>query len=299
MYMNYIRQQLKGFNSRTFYLLGMLFGSMLISLYFNHIFKPSQRKLVSLRKEMVEINKKLLKVKTDIPATADLKAKLDSQEKQILADKKSFRKYEMKLPDKESLPLILKTIFVQTVGYDVDFQYVMPVPEKKDETHLFESLQIKLSFFARYYDVVQYLRRLEGALPFIKIVQVNVKKLDPDESPDTEKREVLLVLRTLFSPHKRAQDLFVEDAKRVEPLQLDQERDVFVSRLKSEEKPQEEKVYTLTGVVLNGLKSTAIIDDEVYRIGDAIDNGIVKEIKPDAVVLAFGANMVHLIVQKQ
>lgn len=296
--MNSVIKQLRRLNSRTFYLIGMLVGSLLFSLYFNHIYKPQQQKLVSLKKKLQEVSEKMRSLKTDIPATADLQIELEEQEKKIRANKKLFRKYEMKLPDNESLPLILKTIFIQTVGYDVDFQYVMPIQEKKDNAHLFDSLQIKLSFYAQYHDVIQYLRRLEGTLPFIKILQVSIKKLDTDEAGDTNKREVLLVFRTLFSPHKRAQELFIEDARRIAALPLENEREVFVSNLKAEEKPKEEKVYSLSGVVLNGLKSTAIIDDEVYRIGDTIDNGVVKEIKPDEVVLAFGINMVHLIVHQ-
>ena len=207
-----------------------------------------------------------------------------------------FKVYEDKLPDKDSLPLLLRTIFDQTVGYSVDFQFVKPIKEKEDKESVYDKLRIEMKFLARYHDVIQYLRRLEGALPFIKITQINIQQFEDEKNPHNDLREVILVLQTLFSPYKRSQGIFIEEASRIPKLSLSGERDPFVSLLRIEDQPQEEKIYTLNGVVWNGAKSTAIIDDEVYRIGDKIGDGIVNEIKNDEVILSFGNEIIHLIV---
>ncbi len=277
------RQLLDKFNAlkkrEQYLVLGLVFA-FIFSFYFNAIYKPMNIKLKKLKIEIKSIETKLSSVKSEAPQLE--KEKIELNELKISYDKTRKRLYDVedKLTNRERIPTILNELIKQGNAYNVDFVSIRPTATKNKTTY--SKLEIEMKMNASYENFVNYLYRLENISKFLKPSSLEL------EAPKTGMQGAIkcrVILGTFLS--ERPAEL-VEEIKVPYLERLSISKSPFKSKMEPEKKMVSESVgkkYKLQGVNWFGGIRTAIINGEVYKIGDKIDEMYIKDISKVSVIL--------------
>ena len=282
-------KQFNAFDRRRRILILLLIGTVIVSGLFNIVYKPQRDTAYRMRRESESLNRKVDDMRSKIP---DMKR----EERLISEEKRSLRilqeelsSLEAQLPRQSGLPQLLGELVAQASGYSIDFISIKPLPAKKKKEYA--HMDIEMKFNAAYSDLTNYLRRLENVSQFLAVSDVTMEKMKDKPS------ETTLILSTILGEAGRKPPLSEQEAvAAVEPIAL--KRDPFVSQEVKEIEKETKQAYRLSGTVSRGRRSTAIIDGNVYRIGDVIENKTIKKILPNMVVLGNGKESIVLTIKK-
>jgi len=188
------------------------------------------------------------------------------------------------------MPHLLGDLVAYAQGYIIDFNSIKP--KTKKDKQLYTSLDIEMKFNAHFSNFINYVRRLENISQFIKTSSITMEEMKDGFNTDSD---ITLVLSTLLSDatlNKTTKDIQGADF----PESLEIERNPFTSEIKPR-LDKEKKDYVLSGTTVRGDKSTCIINDEVYLLGDSIGRYTIKQIVPNMVVLFDGMTQKTLLLE--
>ncbi|MCK4649529.1 type 4a pilus biogenesis protein PilO [bacterium] len=252
----------------------LLVAVILFSLYIRLVYRPQAESLRRLRSEFTSLDNQATRLKAQIPDVEKEKETLARTEEDYHALKKQLASLEARLPILGSVPQLLGEVVGQASGYKIDFVSLRSkTTEGKEE---YRQLNIEIKLNADYPNFVNYLHRLENISPFLILTDIVMKKMKegfPAES------EVTLNLLTLLGERGEA----LARVPFVAPVTV--KRNIFSFKFRPAEKVKEKEEYELSGITLRGEQSTAIINGEVYRIGDVIGNKRIKQILSSRVIL--------------
>ena len=276
-----IAKQFNRLEKRQRMLVLLLIASILFSFYYNGIFKPQSTALRKARKELTSINNRLLRLKSQIPDIQKEKEALSTAEKRLDSLKMQLISLESELPTQRSIPQLLGELVRQASGYSVDFVSIRPKTDKEKKEYA--ELAIEIKFNSPYPDFANYLNRLESISQFLKTENIVMEEMkDGFRGIST----VTLTMATLLGETRDVQKREIEEVQQIEPLLI--KRDPFFSVFRPAKEETEKEELKLSGIIATGKQPTAIINDEVYKIGDFIDDKEVKKILPNMVVLTEG-----------
>lgn len=230
------------------------------------------------------------KFKNDSQKTLDQMQVIKSEFPDIEAEKKEFAKlrqeydsvvkeisaYETNIPSVSSVTQLLGEITRRSNGLNMDFESIRQNMEKEKEGYL--KLELDMKFTSPYSSIVNYLRRLENLSDYLTVQEILIAqtKEGAPQAKTTLQLSMLLVEKGI--------DLTVRKEEEA-PLPLAIQRDPFVSKKMEKKK---EKEFKLSGITWAGKDSTAIINDEVAKIGTQFGEWKITQILPDAVILSDG-----------
>lgn len=258
-----------------------LIVAMIFSVGFNKIYKPKQTTMFRLEQQSKSLDNQMLKSKSELPDVSTERRLLISDKNSLAALDKQLVALERQLPQQDSLPNLLGRLVKQSDGYDLDFKLIKPIDEEGDDTY--NRLNIEMRFLSDFTSVVNYLRRLENIFEFLTTDSILVKNIEED---DVEGLQVTMYLSTLLA------DQSFENKPLSKMNLISNSADIIPTRnpyqpigMKKVKEEEEQKIYVLSGVILNGNKPTAIIDNDIYTLNDMIDDSKIKKISSEGVVL--------------
>ncbi len=286
---------------RQRFLLFCLILTLLFSLYFNKLLKPQIVELRHLKLECSRLDREILDLKMQIPSLDKERLLLrEAQEKNKQLNAK-IMDLEKELPESYGISKLLGELAKQAGGYNIDFSYIKPksISTRESKVQEYAHLDIEMQFSAPYYDLRDYLAKLEQLSAFLNTTDIVIEKMR--EGGFAGETTVTLLLSTLLSRETQGlvsvQPLLTEEStQKRESVFL--ERIPFLPDSRRIKEHFKNTKYTLSGITFAGLDSTAIIDNELYRVGDSLDGKwVIKQILPNMVIIKRGRQTETLILE--
>ncbi len=252
---------------------GMLGGG------YRFIYRPWSLQAGRSAAERRNLEQQVAKLQDSLATLEQERQDMARQRDEIIQLAKELQDLERQMVSSQELGQLLGQLAQQGEGLSITFESMAQDVSDADER---PEVKIDLAFLASYSGLTNYLRRIEQLSPYLTITDFEV--LEPADGPDPA-QQVKVSLRTPLrssdSPGTVARELskspeaviierspFNEQARPVAALNLDALR--------------------LTGITWRGKSSTAIINDEVVRIGDAVQDLRVTDILPNRVIVSDG-----------
>jgi len=253
-----------------------LVAAIVISAYFNIIYKPLSRSVSRYKFQTGKAQSRLTSLQEKLPQLDKQRQNIRflNSECQRMLDE--INEIEITLPSKRSVSDLL-TELVQ-LGKDLKIGLVR---QKLEEGREYSSIYIELKFNAPYINAINYLRKVESISPFLIIKELDIAEEKTKHSMGGPAAR--LILSSLLGERSTAE---MSKAQEAEPLAIS--RNIFVSKAKLAAKVKKIDLE-LEGITFNPESPTAIVNGEVVRIGTEIDSYTVKDIRLDAVIFTDGS----------
>ncbi len=297
---NQIKNQGSYFNQmepRTKILFFLLTAAVIFSASFKFFYKPQRAAANQLKHELSVLENKARALKAQIPDIASEEKLLEKERIAFNILKDDLRATEADLLTQDSIPGLLKGLLAQAGAQNIDFKLIKPIKESKPVEEAsqgaYERLNIELQFSALYSNLANYARQLEEGYPFVKTKSLIIEKKDMQNAPI----DITMYLSTLLMAGSAGEPRNVQrPILNVAPLAM--KRDPFISASFVEAVVKEKKEYILSGIISKGKQPTAIIDNEVYKVGDRIDSSQIQRITANQVILKDGDETVVLTIKE-
>ncbi len=255
-------------------------------LYYLMFLKPKFQTALDLKRQEQTFKKQWQAIAAQYPDLANAQAELKRTKEKIGEIKFKMQDIESKLLRESQLSLFLTELIKCAQGLSIDFQSVKQ-SEETDKTG-FLALLIEMKFESNYEDMLNYLQRVEGISPFVKVedIEVTPSKADPSGITAT-----VLKLSALMSsdPNSNTPLSTVCSADMGTKLSVNHNPLAPIMK-KAETVGWKKRGVKLEGITFSasGPNSSAIINDAVVKEGDELNGNTVEKILPDAVILNDG-----------
>lgn len=201
------------------------------------------------------------------------------QRDETLKAKNQVQGLERQMVSSEELGQLLGHIAQQGQGLPLNFE---SMSQDVDETGERPEVKISLAFSASYSGFANFLRRIEHLSTYLNVIDFEVAERK-EGSRDAQQVKISLrtPLRTPGSPGT------APTAPQTLPEPVEISRSPFNEQARPVEAVNLEALH-LTGITWQNDSSTAIINDEVVRIGDRVKDMQITDILPDMVILSDG-----------
>jgi len=264
---------------RKWFLAGLAAVVGIFLLGLQTLYQPQQGRLQKVRNQWKALRAQGESLKTQLPDLAKEKERLKAETKAVEELEKEVKGMQSQLVTSGELGLLLGELVRCGEGLRVTFDSVkQDVRENPGQPHV--TLEMALS--APFEDLVNYLNRIERLSPFLKVEHLAV--LESKQGPSS----LLAVRLVLDSPLRLSSEtggLTVSTGALPEKVAL--ARAPFISRVHRADK-EKHKEMKVTGITWQEGFSTAIVNEEVVRVGDKVADLTVQKILPDRVVLSDG-----------
>lgn len=292
-----IRTRLSRLPRRQKVLLFLLLLTISFSFYFNKLLKPQFKQASRLKSELAELNQRIINLTTEIPKLGEDKVALEELKRKNKQLQERLTGLEKELPESYRIPQLLGELAKQTQGLEIDFSYIKPksaAPALEDE---YARLDIEMQFNSPYHDFRSYLGKLENLSAYIDITDIVIEELK--ESSFAGETTATLVLSTLLNKGQVPLMALIPESKAEMLLAKDSERNPFLPSSKEVSNYYRRSKYVLSGITSAGQKSTAIINNTVYRVGDLLENKYsIKQILPNMVIISRGRQTEVLMLEQ-
>ncbi len=265
-------------------LLAVLVGAFAYRIFGESYFSEQKSFKGSLQKILDETASRQAKfpdIKTQEAEVEKLRRDYDSVLKQI-------EDSEAKIPAAGSVSQLLGEITRRAEGLNIDFESIRQDIEREKEGYLKLKLDVKLS--APYSSVVNYLSRLQNLSEYLTVqgIEVTQAKEGAARSKTDLALSMLLLEKGIDLALREKEDTFA-------PLVI--KTDPFTSK-RVGSNADKTKNLKLAGITSAGEDSTAIINDEVIKVGGQVGDWKVVQILPDAVMLSDGVETVSITLNR-
>lgn len=211
---------------------------------------------------------------------SDLQKNYENTVKEIASD-------EEKIPAAGSLTLLLSEITRHSEDLNMDFESIRQNIEREKEGYL--KLKLDMKFSGPYSSVVNYLNRIENLSDYLTVSSVEISQTKEGTSPAKTNMQLSMLLL------EKGVDLTVKE-KEVPAPPLVLKLDPFASKKVGNKDIS--KDFKLSGITQAGKDSTAIINNEVIRVGAKLGEWQVIQILPDSVALSNGVETVSVTLNR-
>ncbi len=230
------------------------------------------------------------KLRATLPDLKKDRDELDRQAAEVDQLEKETRAIEGSMTGPEEIGRLLGELASQADGLRVTFEAIKQSLKENAEQ---PTISIDVAFAAPYEDLINYLRRVEQVSPFLKVARLEVA--EPKEGARAVGEFVRVILETPLRDSasqdrpKFSSKLSVFQ-KAPPPEKITLPRSPFLVRKPAgtAETPIKRTDLKVSGITLAGKASTAIVNDQVVRVGDEVSSLTVKKILANMVVLTDG-----------
>lgn len=269
-----------------------LAAAILFSFYYNAIYKPQSSGLARVKTELANVNNRLLRLKSQLPDIQKEKETLGAAKRNLETLKAQLSSLELQLPTTGRIPQLLGELVRQAQGLLIDFVSIRPKASKEKKEYA--ELSIEMKFNSTYSDFANYLNRLESLSQFLSASDIAMEEMKDGFRGESD---VTLTLATLLGEAEAPSPGEIKEPAQPAPLSI--ERNPFLSKFRPAQQGEKKDEFQLSGIISSAKAPTAIINNEVYRIGDIIGNKKVKQILPNMVILTDGRESTVLTLERE
>ena len=239
---------------------------------------PQMHKIAKVRTQWKALHAQVELAREALPDLQKEREQLEKQKSQIQQLHKEVDAMGTQLITVAELSTLLGELLKRGEGLQLTMDSIKQELQEDPEQ---PELEVEMALRVSFEDMVNYLRRVEGLSPFLKVSRLVVSQSKGGGSL----QEVQMVLATPLRVSSQASGLALLSGGSVERIQL--ARSPFVSKERKSGQ-ERQKDFKVTGIAWQQEDSTAIVNEEVVRVGDKVFNLTVQQILPDQVVLSDG-----------
>ncbi|MCD6093549.1 MAG: type 4a pilus biogenesis protein PilO [Candidatus Omnitrophica bacterium] len=259
-----------------------------VNLYIQLIHKPISKRLKNYRFQLLKTKGKLEELESKLPDLRKQKDDINSMKVEFKKMEEHIKEMERTLPGRGQTTQFLKELTREASGLNIELTSIRQKVERYGD---YSRLFVELKFNASYGDIVNYIRNLESISPYLAVEKMEVSEPKKMEEKSTVQLALSVLLGEAYLPEsfkappegppvKVSRDIFISSRGPVSSAKIQ------VSELK------------LMGVTWRGERSTAIINNEVVRVGDKVGNLRVKQILLESVTLTDGREDFVLSIER-
>lgn len=158
-------------NKKQIFMVGGAVALAIFALYLNFLIKPPIMNLLNIAAKTRMIDMDLKSAISDI-------AKIDKFKKEIEKSRGKIDSYEKMLPVEQEIPTLLQHLSKMAISSKIKILGITPVmqkEEKPDPDRIYQGIPILISAKSGYYELVEFLKKLENSDRFMKVTDISIK----------------------------------------------------------------------------------------------------------------------------
>lgn len=252
-------------------------------LGYQGLYRPRASALAKAQAERRALQQQVQAMRNTLPDLEQERRLADHTREEVDRLRQDLARLESGMPSAEALGRVIQAMARQEQGLRVVFE---SIKQRLNEDAEPPEATIEIALTAPYEDAVNYLHRVERLSPFLRVAQVDIADPKGRESGASgQDVKLALVTPLRVSSLEEAVPSLAEAASVPEPLSLP--RSPFASKARPLETTSRQALK-VAGITWRGEDSTAIINDEVVRIGGRVGERTVSKILPDRIILSDG-----------
>lgn len=263
--------------------LALLAAGALVGLHFyiQLVYKPLREELSDLNSRRAELESELPVYEGEAEEVSRLEKVYQERFQQMSKLEETVQGLEQKLPSRKQMASLLDQLTEEFDPRGTDFISVKPTIRKAEGKELFDLMEIETQFYADYDRAIEYLQKLEGAKLFLEVDKLEMK-LDQEESA-----KPMVAIR--FATFLGTQSAFAAEEDKAEEGKEEPKEVVkppSASPFHPASKPFDNRLpgdHRLSMVIWKGGKPTALIDGQIMKPGQVLENKQLDEIQSDGV----------------
>jgi len=160
--------------------------------FFNYMYNP-------LREKGLKLDEEIAKKEQELKETEKIVANLDIKKAEFEKVKKELEYVIKRLPTKEEIPELLKTITELAIKSDVDLISFRPAPSLSRE--VYEEIPVNLFIKGRYHNVGLFLTKVGNLERIITPSTVKLSAMIPTEKDPSTARADLTITAFVYKEH--------------------------------------------------------------------------------------------------
>jgi len=270
-----------------------LIVALVFSFYYNNVYKTHLKNLRNLKSQVLVLKNRYNKLNSQMPDVKKEQLAISELENKHKDLQSEIYLLEAELPSLSNISSFLSQLISLSADLGMDFIHIKQGSTEKKQDYA--RLNFEIKFSSDYAGFVNYLYRLGKTSNFTEI-----KKIEIEQSKELADGffTATLAMTTLLGGNKNAQ---VSNPKEKDSGPFENivvAKNPFMSGYGTGAKGDKKEEYILTGITFLGANSTAIINTEVYRVGDFIGANQVKAIFQDKVILQNGSREICLSLER-
>lgn len=266
-------------------------GILVLHLYNLFLYKPLDKKMRFLSQEKARIVNELTAISADKDKLAKAEELYKARFQEFAEFEEKVLNLETKLPSRKDMskPLDRLTLTLEDLGGE--FIALEPNFKKAGEGEFFDSIEIKIQFYADYPLVVEYLKKLEE-----QSIVFSIKRIQMSLDEEVSKTPLVTILFSTYLSDRPGQ------AKEEKGKVADTSTALAGSPFKSGAKPYNNTLpgdHRLTMVIWKGGKPTALIDGKLLAEGSILDNKTLTKIESDGVWFSENGTQYRLALEQK
>ena len=268
---------------------------VLMSVYYRFQYQPRALKIKEAVRQINSLNRDKMTLRAKQPNIEKRKQDLAELKQQISTSYEQLSVAEQKLVDVQNIDALLDSLVKDRGKFELVLNSIRPVQQKEPSTmessrnqkqiDPYRKLKIQLDVFSTFQGLVNYIAFLEQMRPYQEVEGLKVKV----EGKEVSRPHAVFLISVLLGESSETKEIRRKEIfGLLEDVASREAKDPFLTA----ERPKE--VVQAVGLELTGIFSeegqpvAAMINNEIYRIGDVIDNKKVVNIEANRVLLERG-----------
>jgi len=260
-------------------------------LYHRLLYKPLTKEAATYEFQVQKLNGRLDELKAQFPALEEQRESIRKAESESERVTEEIIAIDKTIPSGGDASRLISEITRQASGFELS-----SVQQKMDEGNLYSRIYIELEFNTSFDNAVNFIKRVEGVSPFLKIEEISIS--EPTAKSKGRGLATSMLLSCLLREDTEIRWAPEKETDEAEAIEV---RNIFASMAKPAviDKKKKRKVdLELEGITYTAWSPTAIINDDVVRVGMYVGGYQVKEIGPNTVILTDGTEEITLMMER-
>ncbi len=258
------------------------------------IYKPLKKDGATYKFQTQKLESRLEELKAQFPTLEEQRGSIKSVEAENEKVDKKIVEIDRTIPSKNDASRLISEITRRATEFELS-----SVQQKMEEGGVYSRIYIELDFNTSFDKAVDFIKRTEGISPFLKIEEMSIS--EPTAKSKAPGLAVSMLLSCLlredteaaWAPEKK--DRGVSE----KPVEVS---NIFASRAKpaviDKKKEKTKAEMQLEGITYTAWNQTAIINNDVVKVGMYVGTYQVKEIGPNIVILTDGVEEIALSIKR-
>ncbi len=281
-----------GRQGKLIYLLSLALVTIWIG--YGQLYRPISEKLERVQKRLEQTAKKINDLKDEFPDIATEQKTLQEKDNAIEQIRERLKQEEKYLPVRAELDQVLAQLTNAEGGPSVSVVSVKPVENVKnakqktqgkktaEDTSFYPIETFEIELLSRFWDLVSYLSRLEQVSPYFSFPLISIDAVKSKSAYPLVKLQVSTLLNENTPESMQDNFIFKSDIAPIE--KTGESRDPFGAKATLDGDLTDPK-FKLTGIIWQGGRKIAIINNEALQEGDQLGNATIASIGDNKVTL--------------
>ncbi len=265
---------------------------------FKLLHQPRGTKVREVREQIAGLEEDKITLMAKQPDIRKRQSEIDQMKKEISGLYEQLVTLEEKLLNVQDVDQLLESLIKDRARFEMRLNSIRPIQQKEpaavepqrpdnggQPTEPYRKLKVQIDTYSSFQGLVNYIDFLEGMRPYQQVEGIKVQV----EGREVSRPHAILLVTTLLGETLEAKEATRKEIfSLLEQVAAREGKDPFLTADKPKEVVQAVGLE-LTGVFSEGGRPVAaMINNEIYRVGDVVDNKKIVAIEPNRVLLEFG-----------